>query len=1193
MVENTKKLGICLGLVATVFLGACGDSDSAKDKDKDKEKPAVCTPADCTGENEYCDTESGECKTKTDPDPIDPEPIDPEPPACEAPNKVCGTICTDVQTDSANCGDCGAACLAGQVCENGACKFNCAEGQTACEDGCYDLQEDPNHCGQCEIKCNTSGGEEGGMQLVCKAGSCIADCGALTACESGCADLMSDNNNCGECGIVCKAEDSMYCTEGVCKKTCPAGESLCDDSCFDLDEDVKNCGECGHACTGTDICIDGVCGSRCAENETLCGEECVDLQKSKEHCGTCEIACEGDFVCGNGLCVQKCPEDNQIACDGSCIDPKADLSWCGASGQCTGETMGTVCSSNASCTDGACVCPDDAPDLCKISERETVCVDSKTSDKYCGCTGEQGNVGLDCTILPGITEGHCDAGVCALTCESGKASCDDKAETGCETDITTVENCGACGNTCSMENASETACVLGVCKPVCKEDYVDCNGKCIALDSDAANCGFCGNACHDGESCTDGFCQIEECGDDGYVKVTVSVRKPEGDLEEKEVKAYCINDLTMFKKFQSVINSGGIYPNSDNVDQAYILMNNLSLGKLEWASIGTVSKPFSGLFLGNGYTIVGNLTTKGHYTGLFGYVKDAVLNGLNLMISVDGSVDTKNADHFENLGGLVGYAENSIISRTIQKGTLNGDTATGGLVGYAKDCNIEMIRATTTVNGMRRNNAGVLGYGNNVKLRDITSDANVDIKRQRIYEKQGDEYVFVKEDNYYKEETGYFQDWGYAGLAGRIDNSTVDNCHVSGTVGKAGESMHGSGGMIGWMTKTKVDNCSSTATVRGAAYMGGLIGYGASCDVSNSTYNGKVTTSWHNGGLMAHLSDGTITNCSAHGEVAGSTHDNGGILGYGSNVTIKDCFSDSKVSGNHGGTYPWNGGLAGRLSNSKILNSTATGDVKGTNHVGGLLGSGSKVTIENCRASGNVTNVGTGATYIDASHGYPEESRGMFGGLVGYLSNNSKVIRSVATGNVTGHTGVGGLVGGLFGSTVEQSEAFGNVTGNRAGGLIGITKDTTKMTTCAAIGDAKGEGSGSLVGYLFPGVHTIKNVYGTGAVSGARNIGALFGQIDTTSNNSVSVKTSYYWKNSVNNDVLVGAGAEAFSSKVKSFEYDANKEAVVNEDTKLVDALGDDNWVSATCTLSSGPGAAAADKFTLPVIKALGVDVCK
>lgn len=140
--------------------------------------------------------------------------------SCSAPQTQCGASCVDTKTDTSNCGGCGKACVAGQVCSAGTCALACAGGATKCDGSCVDTKVDPNNCGACGTKC--------GPGLVCSNGQCGLTCnGDLTKCDSGgdagvgqaiCANVKSDNNNCGQCGTTCTG--NKRCLSGACVDSC-------------------------------------------------------------------------------------------------------------------------------------------------------------------------------------------------------------------------------------------------------------------------------------------------------------------------------------------------------------------------------------------------------------------------------------------------------------------------------------------------------------------------------------------------------------------------------------------------------------------------------------------------------------------------------------------------------------------------------------------------------------------------------------------------------------------------------------------------------------------------------------------------------------------------------------------------------------------------------------------------------------
>jgi hypothetical protein len=151
---------------------------------------------------------------------------------------LCGTSCTNLSGDIANCGSCGHVCASGQFCAGGAC-LPCSP---LCGGACVDLAADHANCGSCGHVCLAS--------EACTTGACVT---CSTLCAGACMDVASDHANCGSCGHACLA--SEVCTGGACM-TC---SSLCGGSCADLANDPKNCGSCGLSCAPGESCKTGAC----------------------------------------------------------------------------------------------------------------------------------------------------------------------------------------------------------------------------------------------------------------------------------------------------------------------------------------------------------------------------------------------------------------------------------------------------------------------------------------------------------------------------------------------------------------------------------------------------------------------------------------------------------------------------------------------------------------------------------------------------------------------------------------------------------------------------------------------------------------------------------------------------------------------------------------------------------------------
>lgn len=90
----------------------------------------------------------------------------------------------------------------------------------------------------------------------------------------------------------------------------------------------------------------------------------------------------------------------------------------------------------------------------------------------------------------------CSSETCGvLDCESGWGDCDGSADNGCEVELSTLSNCGACAAPCT-----KASCAGGICTAIaCGTGMADCNGDgatCeVNLKTDPKNCGRCGNVC--------------------------------------------------------------------------------------------------------------------------------------------------------------------------------------------------------------------------------------------------------------------------------------------------------------------------------------------------------------------------------------------------------------------------------------------------------------------------------------------------------------------------------------------------------------------------------------------------------------------------------------------------------------------------------------------------------------------------
>jgi len=157
---------------------------------------------------------------------------------------------------------------------------------------------------------------------------------------------------------------------------------------------------------------------------------------------------------------------------------------------------------------GADAGPDAAPEAGGCSATQLLCDGECVPDDPRNC----GACGHDCTSLPNVAGSvTCSGGACvfdASACTPGFAHCAGSPDLGCETNLATQSNCGACGNACATSVAhAQATCSGGACGYQCTAAYPDaCGGRCVDFSADTGNCGACGNACTGGATCQGGGC---------------------------------------------------------------------------------------------------------------------------------------------------------------------------------------------------------------------------------------------------------------------------------------------------------------------------------------------------------------------------------------------------------------------------------------------------------------------------------------------------------------------------------------------------------------------------------------------------------------------------------------------------------------------------------------------------------------
>ena len=204
------------------------------------------------GANSYCDY--GDCHS------------------CDAGQTLCGSWCVDTMTDTYHCGGCNHSCpYAGgnteRFCAGGICQTRCYSGYVDCDgdpaNGCeVSVTSDRTNCGTCGIACDAD--------EVCTNGSCQGCAAGKSVCTNSCVDLTSSPSNCGGCGRSCVSylpHATVSCVASVCTAVCSAGYLDCDgDPLTGCEAAIgpSNCGACDVVCTAPQFCAKSFACATCA-----------------------------------------------------------------------------------------------------------------------------------------------------------------------------------------------------------------------------------------------------------------------------------------------------------------------------------------------------------------------------------------------------------------------------------------------------------------------------------------------------------------------------------------------------------------------------------------------------------------------------------------------------------------------------------------------------------------------------------------------------------------------------------------------------------------------------------------------------------------------------------------------------------------------------------------------------------------
>jgi hypothetical protein len=230
------------------------------------------------------------------------------------------------------------------------------------------------------------------------------------------------------------------------------------------------------------------------------------------------------------------------------------------------------------------------------------------------------------------------------------------------------------------------------------------------------------------------------------------------------------------------------------------------------------------------------------------------------------------------------------------------------------------------------------------------------------------------------------------------------------------------------------------------------------------------------GGLVGTLGTGEISESSFTGDVTG-TNTVGGLVGLAFGDITDSTFSGS-VTGER-----YVGGIAGGTGAPTISNSSASGSVTGLaggeGNIGGLVGGGS-ATITDSHADVTVTGA-TGNANI--------------GGLLGYGDLSVTISNSYSTGSVTGDAKVGGLVGTLAGGYIEESYSTGDVFGRTNGSIGGLVGYADSGSGCCSFRGISNNGDELSLSSLIESSYATGDVTQIASGNDGGGVGGLVGSL--------------------------------------------------------------------------------------------------
>ena len=378
---------------------------------------------------------------------------------------------------------------------------------------------------------------------------------------------------------------------------------------------------------------------------------------------------------------------------------------------------------------------------------------------------------------------------------------------------------------------------------------------------------------------------------------------------------------TMIFRISSATELAAIRTNSTSLARDYALTGNIDLSHIpNWQPIGNLTNKFTGSFNGNGYNISGVSSSGYQYAGLFGYVENANISNVGVLVG-NISSSSSSSSGFSSSGGLVGYADESPISNSyaVVEGNISSSGSSsnsGGLVGYADESPISNSYAMVEGSILSSSSGGLVGYAFSSVISNSYAVVEGSISSASLIA------------NSYS-----------GGLVGYADESPISNSYamVEGNISSSSSSEYSSsnsGGLVGYADESPISNSyamvegnisSSSSSEYSSSNSGGLVGYADESPISNSyaVVEGNISSSYYSGGLVGYADESPISNSYAvvKGSILSSYYSGGLVGGAFDNSPISNSYALVEGSISSSSRFSASGGLVGLANNSPISKS--------------------------------------------------------------------------------------------------------------------------------------------------------------------------------------------------------------------------------------------------------------------------------